>query len=86
MLLDGKLDWVVSDHACCKHELKVDAAEPGNVFLAKSGFGGTEYLLPALISEGSRRGLSLNRIAELTSYNPGQTFRPGRQGRYRARL
>ena len=74
MLLDGKLDWVVSDHACCKHEFKVDLAKPGNVFLAKSGFGGTEYLLPALLSEGSRRGLSLNRIAELISYNPARRF------------
>ena len=74
MLLDGKLDWVVSDHACCRHELKVDGAEPGNVFLAKSGFGGTEYLLPALISEGTRRGMSLNRIAELSSYNPARRF------------
>ena len=74
MLLDGKLDWVVSDHACCRHELKVDGADPGNVFLAKSGFGGTEYLLPALISEGTRRGMSLNRIAELSSYNPARRF------------
>ena len=74
MLLDGKLDWVVSDHACCRHEMKVDSAEPGNVFLAKSGFGGTEYLLPALLSEGTRRGLSLNRIAELCSYNPARRF------------
>ena len=74
MLLDGKLDWVVSDHACCRHELKVDGAEPGNVFLAKSGFGGTEYLLPALISEATRRGMSLNRIAELSSYNPARRF------------
>ena len=74
MLLDGKLDWVVSDHACCRHELKVDGTEPGNVFLAKSGFGGTEYLLPALISEGTRRGMSLNRIAELSSYNPARRF------------
>ena len=74
MLLDGKLDWVVSDHACCRHELKVDGAEPGNVFLAKSGFGGTEYLLPALISAGTRRGMSLNHIAELSSYNPARRF------------
>ena len=74
MLLDGKLDWVVSDHACCRHELKVDGADPGNVFLAKSGFGGTEYLLPVLISEGTRRGMSLNRIAELSSYNPARRF------------
>ena len=73
-LLDGKVDWVVSDHACCKHELKVDNETPDNVFLAKSGFGGTEYLLPALISEGTRRGLGLNRIAELISYNPARRY------------
>ena len=23
MLLEGKVDWVVSDHACCRHEIKV---------------------------------------------------------------
>lgn len=42
----------------------------GNIWLAKSGFGGTEYLLPALVAEGMRRGLSFNRIAALTSANP----------------
>ena len=73
-LLDGKLDWVVSDHACCRHEMKVDLTQPGNVFVAKSGFGGTEYLLPALVSEGTRRGLSLNHIAELSSYNPARRY------------
>ena len=73
-LLDGQLDWVCSDHACCRHEIKVPAAAHENVWLAKSGFGGTEYLLPALITEGRRRGLSLNRIAELTSYNPARRF------------
>ena len=30
-LLDGKLDWVCSDHACCKHELKVDTDNPGDI-------------------------------------------------------
>ncbi len=71
---DGKIDWVCSDHACCRHEMKVDAKQPGEIFLAKSGFGGTEYLLPALITEGQRRGLTMNRIAELTSANPAQRF------------
>ena len=28
-LLAGKLDWVCSDHACCRHEMKVDAKEAG---------------------------------------------------------
>jgi len=73
-LLEGKIDWVCSDHACCRHELKIDRKQPQEVFLAKSGFGGTEYLLSALMTEGRRRGLSLNRIAELTSWNPARRF------------
>ena len=45
-----------------------------DVFVAKSGFGGTEYLLPGLISEGRRRGLPYARVAELVSWNPAQRF------------
>lgn len=72
-LLAGELDWVTSDHACCKDEVKF--GEPrDNVFLAKSGFGGTEYLLPGLISEGTKRGLPLGRVAELVSRNPAERF------------
>jgi allantoinase len=73
-LLEGKIDWVVSDHACCRHETKAAKNAFGNIWLAKSGFGGTEYLLPALVSEGTRRGLSLNRIAALVSRNPARRF------------
>jgi allantoinase len=73
-LLEGKIDWVSSDHACCRHEMKVAKRYFGNIWLAKSGFGGTEYLLPALVSEGMKRGLSLNRIAALTSLNPAKRF------------
>jgi allantoinase len=73
-LLEGKIDWVVSDHACCRHETKAAKKAFGNIWLAKSGFGGTEYLLPALVSEGTRRGLSLGRIAALTSANPARRF------------
>jgi allantoinase len=73
-VIDGQIDWVVSDHACCAKEIKVDSQEPGNVFLAKSGFGGTEYLLSGLLTEGLRRGLSLNRIAELVCWNPARRF------------
>jgi allantoinase len=73
-LLEGRIDWVVSDHACCRHETKAAKRTFGNIWLAKSGFGGTEYLLPALVSEGTRRGLSLGRIASLTSLNPARRF------------
>jgi allantoinase len=79
-VLDGKIDWICSDHACCRHEMKVDATRPGEVFLGKSGFGGTEYLLSGVASEGRRRGLSWNRIAELTSWNAAQRFGLARKG------
>ena len=73
-VLEGKVDWVVSDHACCRHETKAAKNALGNIWLAKSGFGGTEYLLPSLVSEGTKRKLSLNRIAALTSANPAKRF------------
>ena len=73
-LLDGKIDWVVSDHACCAKEIKTDKDDPEDIFLAKSGFGGTEYLLSGLYSEGVKRGLSLNNIAKLVCLNPAQRY------------
>lgn len=73
-VLDRKVDWIVSDHACCSAEQKWSKDDPANIWLAKSGFGGTEYLLPGVISEGSKRGLSYNHMAELLSFNPAQRF------------
>lgn len=73
-VLDGSVDWVVSDHACCRPEVKLNREHPDDIFLAKSGFGGTEYLLSGVLSEGSRRGLSMNRVAELVSWNPAQRY------------
>ncbi|GAA3076548.1 amidohydrolase family protein [Pseudonocardia yunnanensis] len=72
-LLAGNVSWVVSDHACCKEETKF-GEDPSDVFAAKSGFGGTEYLLPGLVGEGRKRGLSLSRIAELTAATPARRF------------
>jgi allantoinase len=79
-LLAGDVDWVVSDHACCRDEMKFGDPRD-DVFLAKSGFGGTEYLLPGLISEGRKRGLSYQRIAELVSANPASRFGLHTKGR-----
>ncbi|MBK9135341.1 MAG: dihydroorotase family protein [Betaproteobacteria bacterium] len=73
-LLAGELDWVVSDHACCRHETKIPKRYFGNIWMAKSGFGGTEYLLPALVSEGTRRGMGYNHMARVTSWNPAQRY------------
>lgn len=72
-LLAGNFSWVTSDHACCKDEAKF--GEPReDVFVAKSGFGGAEYLLPGMISEGRKRGLSYNKIAELVAKNPAERY------------
>ena len=73
-VLDRRVDWIVSDHACCSAELKTDPREPDNLWLAKSGFGGTDFLLPGVFSEGSRWGMSYNHMAELLSWNPAQRY------------
>ncbi|MGS2591966.1 hypothetical protein [Streptomyces hebeiensis] len=51
-LLDGTVDWVVSDHACCREEVKFGEPED-DVFLAKAGFGGAEYLLTDAFLRGN---------------------------------
>ncbi|MDG4762540.1 dihydroorotase family protein [Solwaraspora sp. WMMD406] len=69
----GEVDWVVSDYACCRSEYKF-GADPGDVFAARSGFGGAEYLLTGLLTEGGKRGLSPGRIADLTAGAPARRF------------
>ena len=73
-VLEGKVDWIVSDHACCSTEQKVDSEESDDVFLAKAGFGGTEYLLSGVFSEGSKRGMSYHQMAQLLCWNPSRRY------------
>jgi allantoinase len=73
-VLERKIDWIVSDHACCAAEQKWSKDDPENIWLAKAGFGGTEYLLSGVLSEGSKRGMSYNHMAELLSWKPAQRF------------
>ena len=73
-VLEGEVSWIVSDHACCATEVKISRERPDDIWLAKSGFGGTEYLLSGIFSEGSKRGLPLHRVAELCSWNPAQRY------------
>ena len=80
-LLAGHVSWIASDHACCKAERKF--GEPrDDIFAGSSGFGGAEYLYPALVTEGSRRGLSYGKMAQLVSTTPADRFGLGqRKGR-----
>jgi allantoinase len=73
-VLDGTVQWIMTDHANCPKDIKVDSEDPDNVWKAKAGFGGTEYLLAGVFSEGTKRGLSPNRVAELVSWNTSRRF------------
>jgi allantoinase len=71
---DGTIQWIVTDHANCPESTKVDPEDPANIWKAKSGFGGGEYLLPAIFSEATRRGVPAHRVAELLCWNPSRRF------------
>jgi allantoinase len=76
-LLDGNVNWVVSDHACCSEEMKVSGHahdDDDNIWVSKSGFGGTEYLLSGIYSEGSKRGMSLPHMAQVVCKNAAQRY------------
>jgi len=80
-VLAGHVSWVTSDHACCKEETKF-GDDKDDVWSGKSGFGGTEYLLPGLVTEGTRRGLSYGAMARMVSTTPAERFGLGaRKGR-----
>jgi allantoinase len=79
-VLNRQIDWVCTDHACCGAERKWSAEHPSNIWLAKSGFGGAEYLLSGILSEGGRRGMSYHHMAELLCWNPSRRFGLYRKG------
>jgi dihydropyrimidinase/allantoinase len=68
-VLRGDLDWVCSDHACCSESLK-----EGDLWKALPGFGGTALLYPFMLTEGLRRGLPLERVADLCAANPARAY------------
>lgn len=79
-VLDGTVEWIITDHAACPQAIKLAAGNPDDIWGARAGFGGMEYLLPAIYSEGTRRGLSPNRVAELICANPARRFGLHRKG------
>ncbi len=65
----GEIDWVCSDHACCSETNK-----EGDLWNALPGFGGTALVYPFMLTEGLRRGLSLQRVVDLVSTNPARAY------------
>jgi allantoinase len=71
-IFDGTIDTIGSDHGPYADEEKV---KEGNFFKEYSGFGGYDAMLPVLISEGvNKRGLSLPKLASLTSGNAAKAM------------
>lgn len=68
-VLRGEIDWVCSDHACCSETNK-----EGDLWQALPGFGGTALIYPFMLTEGVRRGLSLERVVELVATNPARAY------------
>jgi len=69
-LRDGNVNTVGSDHVPRKLQAKM-----GSVWSQPTGGPGTPVLFPVLLGEGyHKRGLPLERIAELTSYNPARVY------------
>ncbi|MBI2953286.1 MAG: amidohydrolase family protein [Chloroflexi bacterium] len=69
-LLDGTIDTMGSDHVVLTREQKMIG-----IWESRPGFPGVTTMLPVLLSEGvNRRGLSLQRVAEVTSYNTARIF------------
>jgi allantoinase len=69
-IIDGTIDFVVSDHSPCVAELK--KLEEGNFMDAWGGISGLGLGLHLLWEEARRRGLSPSRIAELLSEKPAE--------------
>lgn len=69
-IADGTVAVVGSDH-----NSRPRARKEGSIWSASAGFPGVTTLLPVLLSEGHhKRGLPLERIAQLVSSNPARIF------------
>lgn len=68
-LNDGSLDTIGSDHAPCARKHKSE------FWTATVGMAGIQTLLPVMLSEGVNKGkITINKIAEICSYNVAKTF------------
>ncbi|WP_407540580.1 allantoinase AllB [Deinococcus radiomollis] len=75
-VIRGDIQTVGSDHSPCSPDLKTSS----NPFEIWGGIPGVQSGLPALLTHGSRHGLTLPRLAELTAQAPARRFRLAGKG------
>jgi dihydropyrimidinase len=70
-IADGTIDTIGSDHAQARY---VPDAPPGDFRALAYGFFGIDARVPLVLSEGTRRGVPLERLADLLSWAPLRAF------------
>lgn len=73
---DGRIALVASDHSPASRERKA-----GDMWTAWGGIAGVQTLLPTMLTEGPRRGVSLPRLAALLADAPARLLGLARKGR-----
>ena len=71
-VLNGSIDMIGSDHS--PSTLAQKNPDGGNFFDAWGGVQGVQTMLPALFSEGTKRGLSIEKLVSLVSTEPARIF------------
>jgi dihydropyrimidinase len=71
-LKDGTVNCIGTDHVANRLDMKMGN---GDLWSALSGFPGIATMLPVLLSEGvNKRRISIEKVAELTSFNTAEIF------------
>ncbi len=69
-IADGSIDTIGSDHVP-----RPQSSKEGGIWKASKGGPNISMILPVLLSEGvHRRGLTLEQVARVSSYNPARLF------------
>lgn len=73
---DGTVDFIGSDHSpfLVSEKEKLDKTGQKDIFVSPSGFPGIDLRLPLIVTEGMKRGISLEKIVELLCVNPAKMF------------
>jgi len=71
-VLDGTIDIIASDHS--PHSFEKKTPENDNFWTVSEGCTGVQTLLPVVLTEGMKRGLTWQRLVELCCTRPAELF------------
>jgi allantoinase len=71
-VLDGTVDIIASDHS--PHSFSRKEQQGDSFWPVSEGVTGVQTMLPVLVTEGRKRGLTWGRLAELCATNPAKLF------------